>query len=115
MIKVNDEHLNKKINYKSYAKKVAKIDELIRTRTGAGNDYLGWENLPSTINKEEVESIKKYAKYVRENYDILVVCGIGGSYLGAKGIIDALKPYFKNNVIIIIYITWISSSCNYRN
>lgn len=104
MIRINDEHLNKKINYKSYAKKVAKIDESIRNRTGAGNNFLGWEDLPSNINQEEIESIKKHAEIVRKNFDILVVCGIGGSYLGARAAIEAingLHPEGKPEIIFM--------------
>ena len=104
MIKVNDEHLGKAFNYKAYAKKVTKIDAAINDRTGAGSDFLGWENLPSTVNQEEIEKILKYAQIVRKNYDVLVVCGIGGSYLGARAAIEAingLHPTTKPEIIFM--------------
>ena len=63
--------------------------------TGAGNDFLGWVNYPNTFDKEEFARIKKAAEKIRKDSDVLVVIGIGGSYLGAKAIIEALSPYFK--------------------
>ena len=63
--------------------------------TGEGNDFLGWVNYPNTFDKEEFARIKKAAEKIRKDSDVLVVIGIGGSYLGAKAIIEALSPYFK--------------------
>ena len=77
--------LNKLINEEilsSYEKKVAQINEMIMNKSGAGNDFLGWVDWPVNYDKEELVRIKKDAQYVRDNFDILVVCGIGGSYLG---------------------------------
>lgn len=66
--------------------------------TGAGNDYLGWVDLPENYDKEEYDRIKKAADKIREDSDVLVVIGIGGSYLGAKAAIDFLNHSFYNNV-----------------
>ena len=63
--------------------------------TGAGNDFLGWVNYPNTFDQEEFARIKKAAEKIRKDSEVLVVIGIGGSYLGAKAIIEALSPYFK--------------------
>ena len=63
--------------------------------TGPGNDFLGWVNYPNTFNQEEFTRIKKAAEKIRKDSEVLVVIGIGGSYLGAKAIIEALSPYFK--------------------
>ena len=75
MIKVNDEHLGKAFNYKAYAKKVTKIDAAINDRTGAGSDFLGWENLPSTVNQEEIEKIENiyemFTKFITINSNSL--------------------------------------------
>ncbi|NLV29306.1 MAG: glucose-6-phosphate isomerase, partial [Erysipelotrichaceae bacterium] len=68
---------------KSYREKVAKIDAMIDQKSGLGNDYLGWADWPINYDKEEFKRILEDARYVREHFDILVVCGIGGSYLGA--------------------------------
>lgn len=63
--------------------------------TGPGNDFLGWVNYPNTFDQEEFGRIKKAAEKIRKDSEVLVVIGIGGSYLGAKAIIEALSPYFK--------------------
>lgn len=65
-------------------------------RSGAGNDFLGWLNLPTDYDKEEFARIKQAARWIQEKADVLVVIGIGGSYLGAKAVIDALNNYFYN-------------------
>ncbi len=99
--------LNKQINDKilaSYKDKVKKINQIINDKTGAGNDYIGWADWPIEYDKEELERIIKDAKYVRDNFDILVVCGIGGSYLGAKCAIDALKGLKSDDKIEIIFM-----------
>ena len=63
--------------------------------TGEGNDFLGWVNYPNAYDQEEFTRIKKAAEKIRKDSEVLVVIGIGGSYLGAKAIIEALSPYFK--------------------
>ena len=65
-------------------------------RSGAGNDFLGWVNLPTDYDQEEFARIKQAARRIQEKADVLVVIGIGGSYLGAKAVIDALNNYFYN-------------------
>lgn len=90
-MKLIDKYLTEKFDYEKYAEKVAKIDATIEDETGAGNDFLGWKNLPSTISDKELELIEEYARNIRENYEFLVVCGVGGSYLGARAIIEAIN------------------------
>ncbi len=67
-------------------------------RTGAGNDFLGWIDLPVDYDKDEFDRIKKAAKKIQENSEVLIVIGIGGSYLGARAAIDFLRHGFYNNV-----------------
>ena len=64
--------------------------------TGAGNDFLGWIDLPVDYDKEEYARIKAAAEKIRKDSDVLVVIGIGGSYLGARAAIEFLKPNFYN-------------------
>ena len=71
-------------------------DKLVN-KTGAGNDYLGWVNLPTDYDKEEFERIKKAAEKIKSNSDVLIVIGIGGSYLGARAAIDILTNSFYNS------------------
>ena len=75
----------------------------IETKTGAGNDFLGWLNFASKLPEEEIVRIEKTAKRIRENYDTLVVCGIGGSYLGARAVIEALNGLFPEDNFEIIF------------
>ena len=62
----------------SYNNQVERINKMIMDKSGAGNDFLGWVDWPVNYDKEELARIKKDAQYVRDNFDILVVCGIGG-------------------------------------
>mgnify|MGYP003300189272 CR=1 FL=1 len=72
-------------------------------KTGAGNDFLGWTKYPYEYDQEEFARIKKAAEYIKANADVLVVIGIGGSYLGAKAVIEAMKPYFGNKGVEIVF------------
>ncbi len=115
MIKVNDKHLIKGVDYKKYEDEVKKVHQIIHDKSGPGNDFLGWLNYPSSYDKVEFEAIKKYAKYVRENFDILVVCGIGGSYLGARAAIEALRGlHSKDKLEIIFFGQTFSSDYTYE-
>lgn len=77
---------------------VKNAEKLLMEGTGEGNDFLGWINLPTNYNKDEFERIKVAAKKIRENSEVLVVIGIGGSYLGARATIDFLSHTFYNKV-----------------
>ena len=77
--------------------KVTAAHEALMNKTGAGNDFLGWVNLPEDYDKEEFERIKKAAEKIRKDSDVLVVIGIGGSYLGARAAIEMLTAPFKTD------------------
>lgn len=77
------------------AKAVAAMDTLMN-KTGEGNDFLGWVDLPTNYDKEEFGRIKKAAEYIKKNADVLIVIGIGGSYLGARAVIEAVKSQNYN-------------------
>ncbi|WP_054742724.1 glucose-6-phosphate isomerase [Cellulosilyticum ruminicola] len=70
--------------------------QMLHEKTGAGNDFLGWIDLPVEYDKDEFERIKKAAEKIQNNSDVLIVIGIGGSYLGARACIDALSHTFYN-------------------
>ena len=72
--------------------------QLLLSREGAGNDYLGWIDLPVNYDKEEFERIKTAAQKIRSDSEVLVVIGIGGSYLGARAAIEFLGHNFFNSV-----------------
>ena len=85
--------LNKELE-KSAENGISKTYETIFNKNGAGNDFLGWVNLPSEISEEMLADIEETAKSLREKSDIFVVIGIGGSYLGARAVIEALQNHF---------------------
>ena len=97
---------NIKLNYKQtnitkkmiqdYAKKVEKNHKELHKRAGDDNDFVGWLELPTNYDKEEFKRIKKAAKKIAKESDILVVIGIGGSYLGARAVIESLTSSFYN-------------------
>ena len=70
----------------------------LQERTGAGNDFLGWIDLPEDYNKEEFARIQKAADKIKSDSEVLVVIGIGGSYLGARAAIEFLRHSFYNSV-----------------
>lgn len=72
--------------------------EELLAKTGAGNDFLGWIDLPVNYDKEEFSRIQKAAKKIQEDSDVLLVIGIGGSYLGARAAIEFLRHSFYNSV-----------------
>jgi len=90
--------------FKKYEKKVAVINKMINEKTGKGNDFLGWVDYPISYDEAELKRIIKSAKYVRDNFDILLVCGIGGSYLGARSAIEALGGLYSDNKPEIIFV-----------
>ncbi len=67
-------------------------EKFLKDRTGAGNDFLGWIDLPENYDKDEYARIQAAARKIKEDSDVLVVVGIGGSYLGARAVIEALRP-----------------------
>lgn len=104
MIKVDLSQAKLAESMESYKEKVASIHDMIHNKTGAGNDFLGWVDLPTNYDKKEAEDIKAKAAELRKEVDVLLVCGIGGSYLGARAAIEALNGLFPTNDVQIIYI-----------
>ncbi|MBR6848571.1 MAG: glucose-6-phosphate isomerase [Bacteroidales bacterium] len=90
-------HTNSFVNkemMQSYESQIASTYNTIYNRTGAGNDFLGWVNLPSEIDESLIADIEKTAANLRKKSEIFVVIGIGGSYLGARAVIEALQNHF---------------------
>ena len=90
--------------YEKISKEIIAAHELLRAKTGAGNDYLGWLDLPVNYNRAEVEQIKAAAEKIKKQSDVLLAIGIGGSYLGARAAIEMLKKYFNNPGVEIIFV-----------
>ncbi len=77
---------------------VSVAHKLLRESTGAGSDFLGWCNLPENYDREEFARIKAASEKIKKSCDIFVVIGIGGSYLGARAVIEFLKSPNYNNI-----------------
>ena len=89
---VNENELNELKN------KVELVSEKLHNKTGAGNDFLGWLDLPVNYDKEEFARIKKASEKIKSDSEVLVVIGIGGSYLGARAVIECLSHSFFNSL-----------------
>ena len=81
---------------KDLAKEIKAAHETLMSGTGEGSDFLGWVDLPVSYDKEEYDRIKKAAEKIRSDSEALIVIGIGGSYLGARAVIEALGHSFQN-------------------
>lgn len=81
----------------NYEKRALEAFDTLMKRDGEGNDFLGWIDRPVDYDKDEFERIKKASQKIRENSDVLVSIGIGGSYLGIKAVEVACDSYFTSN------------------
>ncbi|MFW6222935.1 MAG: glucose-6-phosphate isomerase [Bacteroidota bacterium] len=80
----------------AYANDVTRYQEALESKTGKGSDFLGWLHLPSSISDQIITDIETTAKSLQEKVDVVVVIGIGGSYLGAKSVIEAMSHSFSH-------------------
>lgn len=102
MIKVDLSHTLLEGNVMDYQDEVNKIHDMIHEKTGKGNDYLGWVDWAENYDKEEFSRIKESAQKIRNQAEVLLVCGIGGSYLGARAAIEMIQgPYYQDDLEII--------------
>lgn len=100
-IKLNDKYLGSFIEeneYKGISSAVRAAHETLSQKNGLGNDFLGWVTLPTDYDKSEFERIKKASEKIRKDSKVLIVIGIGGSYLGARAAIEALKSTLYNSL-----------------
>lgn len=104
MIQFDSSHAFLKENILDYQPKVNEIHQMIMDKTGAGNDFLGWVDWPNTYDKEEFERILKVAASVKDKAEVLLVCGIGGSYLGARAAIEMIQGLYSGNKTEVIFI-----------
>lgn len=98
-VKFNGKHLTKFVGHSEFISifpQVKLAHEQLLTKTGPGNDFLGWVDLPENYDKDEFARIKKAAQKIRSDSQILIVIGIGGSYLGARAVIEAVKGTLYN-------------------
>ena len=98
---------------------VKAAQDTLHNRSGAGNDFLGWVDLPEAYDKEEFARIKQAAKKIQQTCDVLVVIGIGGSYLGARAAIEFVNGQMYNGIrpegIPEVYFVGSNISSSYLN
>lgn len=84
--------------------KVTKAHNDLHNKTGAGNDYVGWVKWPLEYDKDEFKRILDLKKRMEGKYDTVLVCGIGGSYLGARAALEMIKGLYPNDGIEVIFV-----------
>ena len=100
-IKLNDKFIKnfiKEEDYKAIGAEVSAAYRMVAERSGAGNDFLGWVDLPVNYDKEEFARIKAAAERIKKSCDVFIAIGIGGSYLGARAAIEFVKSPLYNNL-----------------
>lgn len=100
-LKLNTKYVNQFISdheYNAISSQLHTAHELLHSKTGPGNDFLGWLDLPAEYDKEEFARILAAAERIKADSEILIVIGIGGSYLGARAAIECLKSQLYNNL-----------------
>ena len=130
-IKLNDKYVSAFINSHEIAQmqpQVTAADKMLREKSGPGNAFLGWMDLPNSYDREEFERVKAAAEKIKKSCDILIVIGIGGSYLGTRAVIEFLKSplynqlrkdvpeiYFAGNVISADALNEVLALCEGRD
>ena len=104
MIKFDASHANLKADINDYQQEVTKIHKMIHEKTGQGSDYLGWVDWAKTYDKEEFDRIISVSNKVKDKAEVLLVCGIGGSYLGARAAIEMIQGLYSKNKTEVIFI-----------
>ncbi len=102
-LELNDARSFLDVQVESLQERVNQIHEMIHNKTGKGNDYLGWLDLPVSYDQEEYARLLKSAEKIRKDSEVLVVIGIGGSYLGAKAGLEFLAEPFKKSDLEVIF------------
>ena len=101
MISLNDKHLKNFVaphELTAIKGQVSLAHNMLHEKSGLGNDFLGWVDLPDNYDRDEFSRIKAAAEKIKKNTDVFVVIGIGGSYLGARAAIELLASPFYNNL-----------------
>lgn len=107
MLKIDFNTYLKSKNFEKYNTQVSHIKNILDN----GGEMLDWYDLNKCISPKEIDKIKKVSQYIKNNCDIFIVIGIGGSFLGAKAVINALSPYFTKNKPEIIFAGTSLSEC----
>lgn len=105
-INVKFDYLTKETEFdlSKHQEEITRIHKMIEDRTGEGAEYLGWLHYPTNHDEDEVEKMIEKANQLRRDYDVFVVCGIGGSYLGPRASIEILNGLFSKDKMKIVYL-----------
>ncbi|NLB35703.1 MAG: glucose-6-phosphate isomerase [Clostridiales bacterium] len=130
-VRLNSSFVGDSVTKQSFAAiepEVIKSHNMLHEGSGAGNDFLGWLDLPVNYNKDEFSAIKAAAKKITKNSEVLIVIGIGGSYLGARAVIEFIKSnnynlqkkqppdiYFAGNTISSTALAQLLDICEGRD
>ena len=115
MVKVDLSHALLEEDVLSYQDEVSRLHRVIHDKTGKGNDYLGWVDWADTYDKDEYKRIKEAAKRIQDQSEVLLVVGIGGSYLGSRAAIEMIQgPYHKSDLEVIFVGNTFSSTAIVR-
>lgn len=104
MMKLDSTQAFLKEEIESYQADVTRIHKMIHEKTGAGNDFLGWVDWPVNYDKEEFERIVALGERMKDKADCIVVCGIGGSYLGARAAIEMIQGLYPDNGKEVVFV-----------
>lgn len=100
---INNSYLSM-VEINKYQDKVSLIHQMISEKTGLGNDFLGWVDWPKDYDQKEWQKIKDLATQLRDEIQVLLVIGIGGSYLGAKSVLEMIKGLYPTDKVEIIFV-----------
>ena len=104
MLKLNLENAKLKEDLNAYQAKVSEAHKWLEEKTGKGNDYVGWVKWPETYDKEEFDRIIKLSEKLKGKFDVLLVCGIGGSYLGARAANEMIRGLYPEDGPEVIFV-----------
>ena len=104
MLKLDLTNAKLKEDLNAYQAKVSEAHKWLEEKTGAGNDYVGWVKWPLNYDKEEFERILALKDKLAGKYDVLLVCGIGGSYLGTRAALEMIRGLYPENGPEVIFI-----------
>ena len=104
MMKLDSTQALLKEDISSYQEQVSRIHKMIHDKSGAGNDRLGWVDWAENYDKEEFDRMIKVAEKLNDKTDCVVVCGIGGSYLGARAAIEMIQGLYPDHAKEVVFI-----------
>lgn len=104
MLKLELSNAKLKEDLNAYQAKVSEAHKWLEEKTGAGNDYVGWVKWPVNYDKEEFARILALKDKLAGKYDVLLVCGIGGSYLGARAALEMIRGLYPENGPEVIFV-----------